>query len=188
MAALPAALPARPAVRHPSAVPAALTLPVRPEPPEPPPFPLVGALAPLAVAAVLFAVIREPSVLLLAVLTPVVAVAGVLDGRRQVRRRARRDAARHAAALEAVARAADARRLALEGAERRAAPGPEAFDGLRRPGEGLVIGTEDRAIEPLVGGARPTSGNARSSRHPRCCAGCRSSSRPAPPSRSRGRR
>ncbi len=134
-------------------MPAALTLPVRPEPPEPPPFPLVGALAPLAVAAVLFAVIREPSVLLLAVLTPVVAVAGVLDGRRQVRRRARRDAARHAAALDAVARAADARRLALEGAERRAAPGPEAFDGLRRPGEGLVLGTEDRAIEPLVGGA-----------------------------------
>jgi S-DNA-T family DNA segregation ATPase FtsK/SpoIIIE len=134
-------------------VPAALTLPVRPEPPEPPPFPLVGALAPLAVAAVLFAVVREPSVLLLAVLTPVVAVAGVLDGRRQVRRRARRAAARHAEALEAVARAADARRLALEGAERRAAPGPQAFDGLRRPGEGLVIGTEDRAIQPLVGGA-----------------------------------
>ncbi|HEV7624588.1 MAG TPA: FtsK/SpoIIIE domain-containing protein [Amnibacterium sp.] len=134
-------------------MPEQLSLPVPPAPPEPPPFAVVGALAPLAVAVVLFAVVREASLLLLAVLTPVVAVAGVLDGRRQVRRRTRRDDARHAAALDAVARAAAARQAHLEGAERRAAPGPEAFDGRVRPGEGLVIGTEDRMIDPLVAGA-----------------------------------
>ncbi|HET6825566.1 MAG TPA: FtsK/SpoIIIE domain-containing protein [Amnibacterium sp.] len=137
-------------------MPEPLTLPARPAPPEPPPFPLIGALAPLAVAAVLFAVLREPTVLLLAVLTPVIAVAGVLDGRRQAGRRARRDEARHAAALDALERAVEARRAQLEGAERRAAPGPEAFDGGIRPGEGLVLGTEDRAIEPLVSGAPAT--------------------------------
>ncbi len=140
-------------MRHARPVPEPLSLPVRPAPPDPPPFPVVGALAPLAVAAVLLAVLREPTVLLLAALTPVVAVAGVLDGRRQVRRRARRDEARHAAVLDALARAAESRQAHLEGAERRAAPGPEAFDGRIRPGEGLVIGVEDRPIEPLVAGA-----------------------------------
>ncbi|MCU1475069.1 MAG: hypothetical protein JWQ92_3137, partial [Amnibacterium sp.] len=142
-------------------VPEPLKLPAAPAPPEPPPFPLVGALAPLAVALVLFAVVREPTVLLLAMLTPVVAVAGVLDGRRQVRHRARRDGLRHVAALEALAQAAEARRAQLEGVERRAAPGPESFDGRIRPGEGLVIGTEDRPIEPLVAG---TPGNDRERR------------------------
>ena len=137
-------------------MPEPLSLPVPPVAPDPPPFPVVGALAPLAVAAVLFAVLREPTVLLLAVLTPVLAVAGVLDGRRQMRRRARRDEGRHRAALDALARVAEGRQAQLEGAERRASPGPEAFDGRIRPGEGLVIGTEDRPIEPLVTGSPAT--------------------------------
>ncbi|WP_191281782.1 FtsK/SpoIIIE domain-containing protein [Pseudolysinimonas yzui] len=92
--------------------------PVEPEP-QKPGFPLVATTAPILVAAVLFAVTGSPFMLLMAVLGPVIAVATLVDGRRQRRRTARAAARRFAAALteiaEQVNRAQEAERHRLRG-------------------------------------------------------------------------
>jgi S-DNA-T family DNA segregation ATPase FtsK/SpoIIIE len=92
--------------------------PVEPEPPKPG-FPLVATTAPIVVAGVLFAVTGSPFMLLMAVLGPVIAVATLVDGRRQRRRTSRSAARRFAAALretaEQVYRAQETERLRLRG-------------------------------------------------------------------------
>ncbi|WP_150308459.1 FtsK/SpoIIIE domain-containing protein [Planctomonas psychrotolerans] len=67
-----------------------LSLPPPPETSPPAPFPVLGVVAPLIAAAVLFAVTRSPYALIFAALSPVILVAGILDARVSARRRRRR--------------------------------------------------------------------------------------------------
>jgi S-DNA-T family DNA segregation ATPase FtsK/SpoIIIE len=77
-----------------------LTLPPAAAPGAPPGFPLIATIAPLAAAGVMWAITQSPFVLMFAALSPVIAVAGVADGRRQSRRARRRAARERAAAIE----------------------------------------------------------------------------------------
>jgi len=79
-----------------------LRLPATPAAPARPGFPLLSSLAPVLGAGVLWAVTGSTAMLWFALLGPVLALAGVLDGRRGSRRAARRARAAHAARLEAV--------------------------------------------------------------------------------------
>ncbi|MBW4040606.1 MAG: hypothetical protein HIU86_00550 [Acidobacteria bacterium] len=135
-----------------------LALPARPAPPDPPPFPVIGVIAPLVLAAGLFAVLGTPTVLLLAVFSPVLAVAAVLDGRLQLRRRRRRDDQRHEQALTEVERALAVLRAAAVAEAHAAAPtpavlaaDPTAWAG-RPPSGRLVLGTAAVPCPPMVGG------------------------------------
>lgn len=91
-----------------------LTLPPIPAPPAPPGFPWIATLAPVAVSIVLWVVTGSLLSLLFVLLGPVVAVAGLIDGRVGRRRALRTAAAEHAAALARlrarVAAAQDAER------------------------------------------------------------------------------
>ncbi len=69
-----------------------LRLPPAPAPAASPPFPLISAVVPVVGAAVLWIVTGSPAVLWFAALGPLLAVAGLLDGRRGARRARRRDA------------------------------------------------------------------------------------------------
>jgi len=74
-------------------------------------FPVIATVAPLAMSGVLFAITGSPFMLVMAVLSPVIAVATMADGRRQRRRFRRDEAVRFADAVDAVAgRVADAHR------------------------------------------------------------------------------
>lgn len=83
-----------------------------------PPFPLLGSLAPLPVAAVLWMATHSPLALVFALLSPVIAIAGILDGSLHARRARRRDerslAGRRADFLDRVRRFHDAERAELE--------------------------------------------------------------------------
>ncbi|WP_375399528.1 FtsK/SpoIIIE domain-containing protein [uncultured Amnibacterium sp.] len=135
-----------------------LTLPVRPAAADPPPFPLLAAVAPLLVAGALFAATRAPEVLLFAVFSPVLAVAGVVDGRLGARRRLRREQQRHRVALEALQRELAVRIATRATAVRRRQPSSavlavEPATWRARPPTGsVVIGTGDEPIEPLLRG------------------------------------
>jgi len=83
----------------PDAAPERLALPALAPPPPRPPFPFVATAAPVLVSIGIWAVTGSVYSLLFAALGPVVAVGGLLDGRRQRRRAAARDAARAVAAL-----------------------------------------------------------------------------------------
>jgi S-DNA-T family DNA segregation ATPase FtsK/SpoIIIE len=82
--------------------------PQRPAEPPKPGFPVIGTLAPLGVASMLFAVTGSPFMLLMGVLGPVIALATLLDGRRQRRRALRTATAAFAGELDAVAERAAA--------------------------------------------------------------------------------
>ncbi|WP_375389280.1 FtsK/SpoIIIE domain-containing protein [uncultured Amnibacterium sp.] len=139
-----------------------LTLPARTPPPEPPPFPLIGVIAPLILAVGLYAVLGTPTVLLIAVFSPVLAVAAVLDARRQLRRRIRRDGARVDAELAALERELVLRRSAAVAQAHRDAPSPASLAADpdrwagRPPSGALVLGTADVPCAPLVTGAATT--------------------------------
>jgi S-DNA-T family DNA segregation ATPase FtsK/SpoIIIE len=135
-----------------------LALPARPAPPDPPPFPVIGVIAPLVLAAGLFVVLGTPTVLLLAVFSPVLAIAAVLDGRLQLRRRRRRDDRRHEEALTAVERALALQRSAAVAEAHAASPtpavlaaDPTAWAG-RPPSGRLVLGTAAVPCPPMVAG------------------------------------
>ncbi|GAB3806886.1 hypothetical protein GCM10028798_30410 [Humibacter antri] len=95
-----------------------LTLPSHPAAPPKASFPLLAVLAPLAGAAVLFAIVRSPYMLAFAALSPVIAVASAIDGRLSARRRRRADARAYAADVDRfvaeVAAAHDRERRALQ--------------------------------------------------------------------------
>ncbi|WP_405217212.1 FtsK/SpoIIIE domain-containing protein [Agrococcus sp. Ld7] len=103
-----------------------IDLPRPPTDAEPPPFPLFASLAPVLGAGALWLLLQTPTVLAFALLGPVIAVAGLGDGRRTRRRRWRREAERWRVELGEVAQRVD---VALE--ERREAfaaahPGPRS--------------------------------------------------------------
>lgn len=90
--------------------PVRLQVPAPAEAPSRPGFPFVAALAPVLVSGVLWLVTSSPYVLVFAFLGPVVAVAGLLDGRRHRRRETRRAAERLDRAVDRlVERAHEAR-------------------------------------------------------------------------------
>jgi DNA segregation ATPase FtsK/SpoIIIE and related proteins len=84
--------------------------------PRPVPFPLVASVAPLLASGVLWAITQSSFALVFALLSPVIAVAGMLDGRRHARRRRRAEQARYERELQAardqVAKRHDAERAA----------------------------------------------------------------------------
>ena len=119
----------------------------------PTPFPLAGVLAPVIVAALLFAVTRSPLTLAFAALGPVVAVASLFDGRSARRRVRRRAVRRRRAALDAVRGQLEeelaARRRALIAAH------PAPAELLRAPG--LPVARADSALPVVLGrGAVPS--------------------------------
>lgn len=69
-------------------------LPALPRPPARPAFPVIAVIAPLVGALVIGLITRSPFVLVFAVLSPLIAIATVLDGRRIGRRDRRAEAAR----------------------------------------------------------------------------------------------
>ncbi len=101
-----------------------IALPRPPTEPEPPSFPLLASLAPVLGAAALWLLLQTPTVLVLALLGPVIAVASLGDARRVRRRRRRSELERWRSELARVAdridAALDERRHALAVAH----PGP----------------------------------------------------------------
>lgn len=85
--------------------PERLTLPSPPAPPTRAAFPFVATLAPVVVSLALWMLTQSIYSLLFAVLGPVVAVGGLVDGRVGRRRAVRRDRARYLAALDRAAQA-----------------------------------------------------------------------------------
>jgi len=77
-------------------------VPTRPDDPSATGFPLVATVAPILVSAVLFAVTGSTFMLLMAAFSPVIALAGYVDGRRRRRRARREAAARFRAELDAA--------------------------------------------------------------------------------------
>src|SRR5262245_56021277 len=122
----------RPPSEHAAPSDPPLALPPRAPEPVAPGFPWLVAVAPLAGAAVLWAVTGSALALAFAALGPLVAVASVVDARRQGRRARRRGAAERAALL-AELRMAVADRHAEERAAhwRRVASTREIVEGLR---------------------------------------------------------
>ncbi|MER3389576.1 MAG: FtsK/SpoIIIE domain-containing protein [Microcella sp.] len=132
--------------------------PVEPTPQEAPGFPLLAVLAPLAGALLIGALTGSPYVLVFAALSPIIAVAGMLDGRRTARRRARDGAARfekecavYALLIEEAHRAERAQQdalaparptevLPLEGASVRVGVAPAPSDRAPEGGRGLTAG------------------------------------------------
>ncbi|MET0955595.1 MAG: FtsK/SpoIIIE domain-containing protein [Cryobacterium sp.] len=76
-----------------------IRLPQKPTPPSRPGFPVIACAAPLLAAGLIWWITGSALVLVFAVLSPVIAVAGLLDGRRSSSRQRRRDAADYAAAM-----------------------------------------------------------------------------------------
>lgn len=81
------------------------TVPVLAAPSEGPPFPLIAAIAPVIGAVAIWLVTGSPYVLLFAGLGPVVAVAGVIDRRRGVRKQRSRDRIEYEESLVELGRA-----------------------------------------------------------------------------------
>lgn len=79
-----------------------IVLPAVPRAAERVSFPLIASAAPVVAAVVIWALTQSPFVLIFAALGPVVAVASMLDGRRQNARRARHDAERFSSEMRSV--------------------------------------------------------------------------------------
>ena len=103
-----------------------IDLPRPPVDPEPSPFPLLASLAPVLGAGALWLVLQTPTVLVFALLGPIIALASMGDGRRTRRKRRKREAERWRVELAEVAGrvddALDERRAELAAAH----PGPRA--------------------------------------------------------------
>ncbi|QOD94498.1 MULTISPECIES: FtsK/SpoIIIE domain-containing protein [Microcella] len=135
--------------------------PAEPAPPQSPSFPLLAVIAPLGGAILIGAITGSPYVLVFAALSPVIAVASMLDGRRTARRRAREDASRFEEECRAYARLIDEAHRA-ERAERDALTparptevAPTGSGGVR---VGVARAPSDRAPERAsahIEGSRP---------------------------------
>ncbi|MGY4859872.1 FtsK/SpoIIIE domain-containing protein [Cryobacterium sp. AP23] len=87
----------------------AIRMPAHPSPPGQPGFPLLACVAPVIAAGLIWWITGSVFVLVFAALSPVIAVAGLLDGRRSTARQRRRDAAAYAAAVAEAGDAVDER-------------------------------------------------------------------------------
>lgn len=106
----------------------------------PPGFPWLGALAPVAAAAILFAVTRSPFALAFAALGPVTAVAAMIDGRRNARKARRRDIARRETALVALSGEIDSEHERRRRAAEAELPTSRRLVDLPRPSAPLDTG------------------------------------------------
>ncbi|MCH1883673.1 FtsK/SpoIIIE domain-containing protein [Agrococcus sp. ARC_14] len=131
-----------------------IDLPRPPTDPEPSPFPLLASLAPVLGAGALWLVLQTPTVLVFALLGPIIAVASMGDGRRTRRKRRKREAERWRVELAAVAdridAALDERRAELLAAH----PGPRAV-AARPPHDPHRWRRAADAPVPVVLGAGP---------------------------------
>lgn len=133
--------------------------PALPRPPAPVTFPVIAVVAPLLAAVVIGLLTGSAFVLVFAVLSPVIAVATVLDGRRAARRHRRQEAERFARECAAFAHAID-RAHSAERAEAEAShPAVPAAPGSPS-GSPVRVGSGPRpsaaAIEaPLLTGEGP---------------------------------
>ncbi|WP_120337781.1 FtsK/SpoIIIE domain-containing protein [Cryobacterium soli] len=110
-----------------------IRLPARPATPDRAAFPLIACVAPLITAGLIWWITGSALVLVVAVLSPVIAVAGLVDGRRATARRRRRDAADYAAAMTEAADAVDLALETMRATAWREAPSVHAM--LDRPDE-----------------------------------------------------
>jgi S-DNA-T family DNA segregation ATPase FtsK/SpoIIIE len=92
-----------------SVVPANLRMPAQPTPPSRPGFPLLACVAPLIAAGLIWWITGSAFVLVFAALSPVIAVAGLLDARRSTARQRKRDTTAYAAAMAEAGEAVDER-------------------------------------------------------------------------------
>ena len=112
---------------EPPSVDRPLALPPPPVDPERPGFPVLAVLAPVAGAFALWAITGSPFALVFAVLGPVVAVASMLDARRQGRARRRRAEAERARLLEELRAEIDLRHASERQAAWRRTPSPASL-------------------------------------------------------------
>jgi S-DNA-T family DNA segregation ATPase FtsK/SpoIIIE len=127
-----------------------LVIPRRADPPARAPFPLVGSLAPLAVALLVWLVLQSPLAFLFALLSPVMAVAGLLDRRVGARRARRRDGVEVTRRRQAFRlRVAAFHAREIEALNRRA---PSARTILERPANPFTATAPDRAVISLGSG------------------------------------
>ncbi|SFR98027.1 DNA segregation ATPase FtsK/SpoIIIE, S-DNA-T family [Agrococcus baldri] len=149
-------------------MPTRIDLPRPPADPEPAPFPLLASLAPVLGAGAMWLLLQTPTVLVFAILGPVIAVASMGDGRRNRKRRRAREAARWRAEIAEVANridtALDEQRAELAAAH----PGPRAVAARpshdphrwrREPGAAVpvVLGTGPLASGIAVEGEVPAT-------------------------------
>lgn len=149
-------------------MPTRIDLPRPPADPEPAPFPLLASLAPVLGAGAMWLLLQTPTVLVFAILGPVIALASMGDGRRNRKRRRAREAARWRAEIAEVANridtALDEQRAELAAAH----PGPRAVAARpshdphrwrREPGAPVpvVLGTGPLASGIAVEGDVPAS-------------------------------
>ncbi|WP_104163347.1 FtsK/SpoIIIE domain-containing protein [Cryobacterium sp. N22] len=99
-----------------------IRLPTPPAPPGRPGFPLIACVAPLIAAGLIWAITGSALVLVFAVLSPIIAVAGLVDGRRSSSRQRRRDVVGYAAQMAEAADAVDQGLARLRREAWRAAP------------------------------------------------------------------
>lgn len=125
-----------------------LALPQVPPEPERPGFPVLATLAPLGGALALWAITGSPFSLVFAVLGPVVAIASLLDARRQARRRRRRAGLERDARLDELRAEISARHAQERLAAWRRTPSPSSIVS----GAGQPAWT-DRTPPPIVVGA-----------------------------------
>ena len=131
-----------------------IDLPRPPAEPEPASFPLLASLAPVLGAGAMWLLLQTPTVLVFALLGPVIALASLGDGRRVRRRRQRRETARWRDEVADVAaridRALADRRRELDAAH----PGPRAV-AARPPHDPHRWRREPAAPVPIVLGTGP---------------------------------
>ncbi|MFF2390683.1 FtsK/SpoIIIE domain-containing protein [Agromyces sp. NPDC058104] len=132
----------------PGPLPLPLALPQASPEPERPGFPVLATLAPIGGALALWAITGSPFSLVFAVLGPVVAIASMLDARRQARRRRRRAATDRDARLDELRGEISARHEHELRAAWRLTPSPSSIvSGGARPT------WTDRRPPPIVIGA-----------------------------------
>ncbi|WAC66317.1 FtsK/SpoIIIE domain-containing protein [Agrococcus sp. SL85] len=107
-----------------------IALPRPPAEPEPGTFPLLASLAPVLGAVALWLLLQTPTVLVFALLGPVIALASLGDGRRSRRRRRRAEAERWRRELAEVEERLDAALEARREALREEHPGARALAAM----------------------------------------------------------
>ncbi|HEY9423482.1 MAG TPA: hypothetical protein VIP54_01685, partial [Microterricola sp.] len=99
------------------------------------PFPLIASAAPVLAACAIWAITQSPFVLLFAALGPIVALAGLLDGKRHNAATMRRESTRFAAELSELSAELDARQREERDEAWRQTPSAQTIiDGVDDPG------------------------------------------------------
>ena len=121
--------------------------PATPRPPARTPFPVIAVIAPIVGALAIGAIVRSPFVLVFAVLSPLIAIATVLDARRQARAHRRAEATRfdrecgaYEVAISHAHRAESAAAWAAPEAARHDNRGPTRVRVGSAPGRSSVVG------------------------------------------------